>query len=131
MIELTNIKRRMETVTSRYWDYHEGIMPGEPLVEPVPKNPDPDPKLVARLNELSKLRAKDNKSTPDVVYNAWVRMNQSLGGDLPIQPLERPSEPAQGTVGSGLGNATLRASGTAEQKKRNWASVTVTPQPLS
>jgi len=118
IIELTNIRRRANTATSRYWDYHENIMPGDPLIEPVPKNPDPDPLQVARLKELENSRARDKKSTPQTVFGTWMRMNASLGGDLPIQPIARPSEPPPGNVGSGLGNATLRAAGTPEQKKK-------------
>jgi len=122
IIELTNLDRLTKQATVRYWDYHEQLLPDDPLVEPVPKNPDPDPKIVNRLNELREQHKQDKNSNTRAMFNSVMRMTQSVGGGLPI--VHRPLgsiptlEEAAKRTGGGLGNASLRAAGTEEQKKK-------------
>jgi len=122
IIELTNLNRLSKQATARYWDYNEALMPDDPLVEPVPKNPDPDPVIEKQLKELKDLRAKEKNATDQAMFNSVMRMTQSVGGGLPV--VHRPLGPiptleeAAKRTGGGLGNASLRAAGTAEQKKK-------------
>jgi len=122
IIELTNLDRLAKQATCRYWDYNESLMPDDPLVEPVPQVPKTDPEIEKRLKELTELRKNDKNATPQNMFLSIMRMSQSVGGGLPVVhypsgPIPTLEEAAKRT-GGGLGNASLRAAGTDEQKKK-------------
>ena len=122
LIELSNLDRLTKQATARYWDYNESLMPADPLVQPVPVNPAPDPKIISRFKDLMDLQAKDKNSNNAMMLGSIMRMTQSVGGGLEIvhyPPKPIPTlEEASKLTGAGLGNASLRAAGTEEQKKK-------------
>lgn len=94
---------REENIKSaRYYDENEEeVMPDQP----------PDQKAFEAYVKKNTERAKQPGACTPGVYGMVRTINQTFGGGI------RPPRP-EGGVGMGLGNASLRAAGTDEQKKK-------------
>lgn len=122
ILELSNLRNLARQATARYWDYteNEKLLPEDALHEPVPVLESVDPQIEERLKSLREKR--ENEKNGGSLFSTYMRMSRSVGGGLPI--VHRPPEPiptleeAAKRRGGGLGNASLRAAGTEEQKKK-------------
>lgn len=106
LLDEARIPRQEVLDRARYYDYHEEEIP-------------PDPPVDQKGFEAYVKRMADRAKTPGActggVFGMVRTVNQIFGGGL---PMPRP----EGGSGGGLGNASLRAAGTDEQKKK-WGKI--------
>ncbi len=106
LLKEARVPRQEALDKARYYDDHEDEIPPAPPV---------DQKGYEAYAKRMVERAKTSGACTPGVFGMVRTVNQTFGGGLPVP---RP----EGGSGGGLGNASLRAAGTDEQKKK-WGRV--------
>jgi len=112
ILELMGEQRKNAISIARFWDDNEEFV-GDDSKAPEPPPWDPD--KAKKLQELNVQRSKEKGASAPGIFMSFSRMNLPLGAM--VLP-RRTGTPQAGQRGAGLGNSTLQAAGTDEQKKK-------------
>jgi len=113
IIQLMGEQRKNAISIARFWDDNEEFV-GDDSKAPEP--PPWDPEKAKKLQELNTKRGQEKGASAPGMFMSYSRMSLPLGAM--VMPRRTGREPQPGMRGAGLGNSTLAAAGTDEQKKK-------------
>lgn len=113
IMALMGEQRKNAISIARFWDDNEHLVGDD---SHAPEAPAWDPDKAKELQELNAKRGQEKGAAAPGMFMSFSRMSMPLGAM--VMPRRTGAAPRPGARGAGLGNSTLQAAGTDEQKKK-------------